>query len=168
MAYGQLPQKRPSNQVGEVSVEGEDGEFDAWDVYLQFTQEVQASGVSFKAFADASRQEDEYATVTITYTPSGSRTSSTVVLNANLGQLFEYDSTALTEDGTFRRSTAGFSIFVPKVLNENSTFGQVADNSAIDLSSCSRATVTVYATYYMTINDVPVSTTKTTSAITIK
>ena len=160
--------KRPSNQVGEVSVEGEDGEFDAWDVYLQFTQEVQASGVSFKAFADASRQEDEYATVTITYTPSGSRTSSTVVLNANLGQLFEYDSTALTEDGTFRRSTAGFSIFVPKVLNENSTFGQVADNSAIDLSSCSRVTVTVYATYYMTINDVPVSTTLTTSAITIK
>ena len=159
---------RPSNQVGEVSVEGEKGEFNAWDVYLQFTQEVQASGVSFKAFADASRQEDEYATVTITYTPSGSRTSSTVVLNANLGQLFEYDSTALTEDGTFRRSTAGFSIFVPKVLNENSTFGQVADNSAIDLSSCSRVTVTVYATYYMTINDVPVSTTLTTSAITIK
>ena len=159
---------RPSNKVGEATIQGQTSTFDAWDVYLNFTQQVQATGVSFKAFADASRKEDEYATVTITYRPSGSRTSSTVVLNANLDQLMVYSPTALEEDGTFRSKTAGFDLYIPKVLNANSTFGQVADNNAVDLNSASEVTITVYATYYMTINDVPVSTTLTTTAIKIK
>lgn len=157
---------RPSNQVGEATVQGQTSTFDAWDVYLNFTQEVQATGVSFKAFADASRKEDEYATVTITYRPSGESSNRTVVLNANFGQLMEYSSTALEEDGTFRTNRAGFDLYIPKVLNTNSTFGQVSN--VIDLNSASEVTITVYATYYMTINDVPVSTTLTTTAISIK
>ena len=77
-----------------------------------------------------------------------------------------YSPTALEEDGTFRSKTAGFDLYIPKVLNANSTFGQVSN--VIDLNSASEITITVYATYYMTINDVPVSTTLTTTAIKIK
>ena len=160
--------KRPSDQLGNIQIADQAGhQMDVWDVYFNFEQAVEASGVTFKGFADASRKEDEYVTVTISYRLKGESTSKSVVLNANLGELFEFSKTALNEDGSFRTKTAGFSVYLPKVLNFDSTFGQVGNDNAIDLSNCSKVTISIYATYYMSIQNVPVSTTLSMADISI-
>ena len=143
----------------------------AWEIAMNFRIGVQASGVSFKAIADADLRENEYVTVTISYTPSGSSTSQTAVINATLDELFKFRDNALASDGTFNGTTVGFSVFVPKLLNENSTFGQYAatqGSQGLDLASASKVSVTIYATYYMNINDVPVATTLTSQTINLK
>ena len=148
-----------SNSTGNVQVNDKNGnKFDAWSFYLRFNREVNASGVTFKGFASADSVSGEYITVTITY-KRGSEPTTSVVFRANHGQLFNYDSNALDSDGTFKSSRARFGIYIPKKINADTTFDEYKGEE-VDLTTCSSVKVSVYATYYMTINNVPVATTK--------
>lgn len=152
-------------QVGSAQVE-------AWRIAYEFSTEVATSGVSFKAFADAQARNEEYVTVTISYTmPGSSAVTQSVAFNATLDGLFKIPGNQVTEDGTFNAGSgankrAGFYIYIPKVLNETSTDKQVV--TPVDLSQATTLTVSIYATYYMTIENIPVATTLTNSGFVIK
>ena len=161
--------ERASTQIGDIQINDQDGkEMNVWDVYFNFRQAVEASGVTFKGFADADRKADEYVTVTISYRLPGEKNNKSTVINANYDELFVYGNTALNDDGSFKSKTAGFSVYIPKVLNSASTFGQIDDKNAIDLNTCTNVSISIYATYYMTIENVPVSTTLSMSDVSIK
>lgn len=156
-------------QSANETVAADDGtKVNAWALSYRLTQETTAAGVSFRAFADATKAEDEYVTVTITYRRNGNNVDETAVFNANYGELFTFVNGQLNDKGDFNggpatRKYATFIVYIPKILNENSTYGQVGD--VIDLTDCSSVSVSIYATYYMTINDIPVATTLTTTAL---
>lgn len=144
----------------------------AWALSYRLNQETTAAGVSFKAFADASKKNEEYVTITISYRKNGSNIDESAVLNANLGQLFQFPDGQLADNGDFNggttaRRNATFVVYIPKILNENSTYQQYAGED-LDLTDCSSVSVSIYATYYMTINDIPVATTLTTTALKLK
>ena len=163
---------RPSSSItsGKVTV-GDNTQVDAWSIIYQFQAEVNASGLSFKAFADAQKKEDEYVTVTLSYKVKGDQATHTAVFNANYGELFFFRDGDLDANGAFNYGAtankgARFQIYVPKVLDQNSTFNQIAGNP-IDLTQCTELTMSIYATYYMEIDNIPVSTTLTSANVKV-
>ena len=149
---------RPSDAGSEVA-------YEAWKLSYRFTTDVQESGLSFKLFAESARKSDESITVSISYKPKGETAPKTAVFNAYYGAAFKVRDGADANTGIFKTMT-NFDIYLPKVLNQSTTGGQVGQT--IDLSTCDSVTVTIYATYYMEIGNIPVATTLTAANFKVK
>ena len=138
---------------------------DVWEISYRFTTQVQESGLSFKLFAESARKNDESVTVSISYKPKGETASKTAVFNAYYEDKYLIKSGVDTNTGIFT-GDAQFKICLPKKLNEETTDGQVGQE--IDLTTCESVTVTIYATYYMEIGNIPVATTLTFANYKVK
>ena len=136
-----------------------------WEISYKFTTQVQESGLSFKLFAESAKKNDESVTVSISYKPKGETASKTAVFNAYYGDKYLIKNGVDTNTGIFT-GDAQFKICLPKILNEDTTDGQVGQT--IDLTTCDSVTVTIYATYYMEIGNIPVATTLTFANYKVK
>ena len=150
---------------GKPSDAGSEVAYEAWKLSYRFTTSVQESGLSFKVFAESARKSDESITVSISYKPKGETAPKTAVFNAYYGGAFKVRDGVDANTGVFT-TTTNFDIYLPKVLNQSTTGGQVGQE--IDLSTCDSVTVTIYATYYMEIGNIPVATTLTAANFKVK
>ena len=140
--------------------DAEEVSYPAWKLSYRFTNHVPNSGLSFKVFADSIRKKDETVTISVSYKPKGETTSKTISFNVYYEDGYIIRNGVDTNTGTFEYN-ANFSIILPKMLNQETTGGQIEDE--IDLTACDSLSVTIFATYYTEIKSIPVATTLTSA-----
>ena len=135
--------------------------FNVWNLSVRLTLDSQALAVrdmvNFKLISNMEESSEETVTVTISYEVGGK--TETAVYNANYGQLFNISSAFIDREGNMTGDFADLSIYIPQVLSDNTTGGQMG-NTTLDLTSSaiSNITVSIYGTYYMEIGDITTAT----------
>lgn len=145
--------------------------FDAWNLAVTLNLGIQAAAVQemvkFKLISDINDISSEFVTISITYNINGR--SETAALQATYGELFRIQNGINLETGELTGRFTTLNIFLPQVLTENSTGGQISGET-LDLTSSaiSNVTVALYGSYYMQIGDVVTTNSWEVSGLRIK
>ncbi len=143
----------------------------AWNLAVTLELGLQAAAVQdmvkFKLISDMKDTPSEFVTISITYNINGR--SETAALQATYGELFRIQNGVNTETGELTDRFATLNVFLPQVLTENSTGGQISGET-LDLTSSaiSNVTVALYGSYYMQIGDVITTNSWEVSGLSVK